>query len=103
MAGCTEQLTRIINAALSNSAWWQQRPMEKSQMAVRRSFGAGPVCRHWETSPTLGTADWERGAEPAQSSGLNHKRGCEVSAVAESVPHRQVGSAPKGNISIFLI
>lgn len=92
MAGCAEQLTRIINAALSNSAWWQQRPVEKSQMAMRRSFGARPVSRHWG-----------RGAEPAPSLGLNHKHGCGASAVAESAPHRRAGSAPKGNIYIFVI
>lgn len=72
MAGCTEQLTPIINAAPSGSTGWQQRSREKSQMTVRRSFGARPRCRHWE-----------RGAEPAQSLGLNHKHGCEASAVAE--------------------
>lgn len=36
----------------------------KSQMAVRRSFGARPVCGPWETSPTLGTDNWEERAEP---------------------------------------
>lgn len=82
MAGCAEQLTGIINAALSNSAWWQQRPVEKNPKCLRRSSGARPVCRHWG-----------RGAEPAPSSGLNHKHGWEASA----------GSVPKGNVSIFLI
>lgn len=49
--------------------------------------------------PHTENCDWERGAEPAQSLDINHNHGCEDS-VAESVPHRQAGSAPKGNIFI---